>query len=472
MRGADAESENASSADSLYPYKQRNPNVSMRNWNALIAFSETADPSAPVEVAAPAIVVIREEAKREAVANIAPPPAPVLRLKDKHIEMLEDVRKARGYDIGFVQEFTRELNRREAKRFLDEEEHARVTSSLEVHDRLLDGEAALFDMPESPEVIWGKDHMIGWAKGQGTMLAGPTGLGKTTFAHNVLTRMMGLDESEFLGMPVTPTDAPILYLAMDRPIQTRQAFRRLVPDAPAARALVKDKLRMWAAPFPFRLLDDPAYMARWIQEQVPGCKTVVFDSVKDMTPGVSEEASGAAVQIAWQELVAMGVDFLALHHFKKPQSADTKASISQVYGSTWLTAGLGSVLTIDGKIGEGNVVFQQHKTVMEQIPELHCIHHYKTGVIELRDSEAPTESEALKAAGDTGATAEQIAAQCYASTGKAVLAKTRRKLNDLVKAGKAVKPPKPAGASAATPDTWVWVGAAGKWAALQGAQDD
>lgn len=52
---------------------------------------------------------------------------------------------------------------------------------------------------------------------------------------------------------------------------------------------------------------------------------------------------------AVQTCVANDVDVLSAHHSRKaPSEGYTKLSLDDVYGSTWLMAGAGSVIALDG----------------------------------------------------------------------------------------------------------------------------
>jgi hypothetical protein len=73
---------------------------------------------------------------------------------------------------------------------------------------------------------------------------------------------------------------------------------------------------------------------------------VIVDSYQDLAPDLSSESTGARINEAVQECLAEGIQWAGLHHNRKAQS-DNK-ELSYMYGSNWLTAGLGSVLGLRG----------------------------------------------------------------------------------------------------------------------------
>lgn len=90
--------------------------------------------------------------------------------------------------------------------------------------------------------------------------------------------------------------------------------------------------------------------------QEHGAGTVMIDSLKDMAPSLSDEATGQGINPAMQMCVAAGVEVLALHHQRKAQGVNTKPrKLADVYGSRWLIAGCGSVLMLWGEAGDSIV---------------------------------------------------------------------------------------------------------------------
>jgi replicative DNA helicase len=101
---------------------------------------------------------------------------------------------------------------------------------------------------------------------------------------------------------------------------------------------------------PFTIVDKPRRLADWLTGL--GVGTVVIDSLKDMAVGLTEDAIGAAVNMALQETVASGIELVDLHHQRTGQAGRKPRSLEDVYGSTWLTAGHGSVVLLRGEPGD------------------------------------------------------------------------------------------------------------------------
>lgn len=81
---------------------------------------------------------------------------------------------------------------------------------------------------------------------------------------------------------------------------------------------------------------------------------------------------GSWVNIAQQELIASGRQLLALHHQRKEQGggAAKPRRLADVYGSRWLTAGMGSVLLLWGEPGDLVVELLHLKQPVEDVG--HC----------------------------------------------------------------------------------------------------
>jgi replicative DNA helicase len=321
-------------------------------------------------------------------------------------------------------------------------------------ERLLAGGDGILDQPDLPEAVWGDGARIAWAEGQGTMVAAPQGVGKSTLAQNLIFRRIGVITEPLVGMPVKVSDAKVLYLAMDRPLQALQSMKRMVSEKDRQR--LNERLVVWKGPLPFSLLADPLRLAEWVQEVAPGCQTVVIDSVKDLASGISSDEPGAAINTAWQELIANGVEVLALHHQRKGQQGGDKrtASLDEVYGSTWLTSGMGSVFTIDGETGSSVVTIKQLKSVVEMIDDTPVRIDMETGLMHLHDPNSMSLSEVLTEAGWHGISAKDAARKVYGADSQAEVRKMKRELSKMVEVMTVVKMDKAPGASGKTPDKW------------------
>ena len=93
--------------------------------------------------------------------------------------------------------------------------------------------------------LWGDDdgHVL-MAPGEGLMIVGPQGVGKSTVAQQFVLARAGLRGDALFGYPVETDDRPILYLAMDRPRQIARSMLRMI-DAATDRERLREQLIFW-----------------------------------------------------------------------------------------------------------------------------------------------------------------------------------------------------------------------------------
>jgi replicative DNA helicase len=235
------------------------------------------------------------------------------------------------------------------------------------HGAVLGGDF-LFGDAIDPTPIWGEGPRLLWAEGEGTMIYGPQGRGKSTLAQQIVNARHGFGPPELLGLPVRQVEAPTLYLAMDRPRQVQRSWRRMVEKDRDWEAL-NHKVHIWLGPLPFKLTwDDAGMLPAWAQETF-GAGLIVVDSYKDLAPKLTDDETGNLVNRVMQMTLAAGIDWLGLHHPRKSQAQNKKPdSLDDVYGSTWLTSGLGSVVGLWSKeAGDDLVEFSHLKQPAEPV---------------------------------------------------------------------------------------------------------
>lgn len=299
------------------------------------------------------------------------------------------------------------------------------------HARLVPGGDFALDEPDVIPALWGDGDRVLWAEGEALMIAGAQGLGKTTLAQQLILARMGVTDGTFLGLTVKPSSGRSLYLAMDRPRQAARSIRRMITEG--NRALMNEKLLMWKGPTGVDIRTDSSALADWVEEQAEDIDLVVFDSVKDLLPGLSDDAVGAAVNSAWQELIARGIEVLVLHHERKAQNGQQRtASLDNIYGSTWLTSGLGSVIQLSGTQGDPEVMMHHLKQPAEEVGPLQLVHDHKRGGTTVRH--VATVESVLRGAGMRELTVKQIAVEA-----DVVEATARRRVNALVAAGTVIE---------------------------------
>ncbi|QOK21391.1 AAA family ATPase [Janibacter indicus] len=292
----------------------------------------------------------------------------------------------------------------------------------------------LDDNPDEIPALWGHGTDILCAKGEPLMICGGPGVGKTTIAGQLLEARLGLGPRTVLDLPVEPTSSRVLYLAMDRPRQIQRALARLLRHE-EHRDTLHERLIIWPGPPPADLAQDTDALARLAHEH--GADTVFVDSLKDAFLGVSEDGPAAGYNRARQTAIAAGVELIELHHTRKNTASNgakkPPATLSDVYGSTWLTSGAGSVISLDGDAGDAVVELRHLKQPADTIGPLKVLHDSTTG----RSSIFHATDLIALARGNGDITARE-AAKALSETDKPTanqVEKARRRLQALEKSG-------------------------------------
>jgi replicative DNA helicase len=230
------------------------------------------------------------------------------------------------------------------------------------HRKLVDGADWLFDDDVDDTPIWGPSGAAAWTRGESLLICAPIGLGKTTLANLLVMARMGLAH-EVLGMRVAADDRPVLYLAMDRPRQIRRAMLRQLHRV--ARERIAGRLIIHPGPLLSDLMQHPEMIAELAAEA--GAGTVVVDSVKDAALRLSSDETGAIYNRARQLVLAAGIEYVELHHVKKPQNGSEPKTIADIYGSTWIAAGAGSIILLWGETGDRVIELRHLRSPGEEV---------------------------------------------------------------------------------------------------------
>jgi replicative DNA helicase len=214
-------------------------------------------------------------------------------------------------------------------------------------DRAVGGGSFVLDGAAKLSARWGRGDLVAWQRGESLMVCGPTGVGKTTLTIQIVGALVGVEPPELLTLPVERARR-VLYLAMDRPAQIARAMARRWRDE--HRDVLDDRLVVWRGPLPSDLGRNPDVLIDLVRRV--GADVVVIDSLKDAAVRLSDDEVGGNVNRAIQTCLAESVDVLALHHQRKGQGGEKPKALEDVYGSTWITAGAGSVLLLWGSPGD------------------------------------------------------------------------------------------------------------------------
>lgn len=337
-------------------------------------------------------------------------------------------------------------------------------------DRLVLG-GTIFDQPDQVAAVWGVGNYVLRAEGQGTMIASQQGLGKTTVAQQMVLHRIGARTGDFLGYPVAQVQngEAVLYLAADRPTQAMGSFRRMLVPGEETRSLLDSRLLVWKGPLPFDVVLEPEAFADWLDQlsdkHEKKIVDVVVDSVKDMAGGhsLSKDETGGALNLAWQEAMARGVDLFLLHHQRKAAGGEQRAnSLDDIFGSTLITSGLGSVFSLSGESGASIVDLIHVKQPLEAV-ELRLSHDHSTGTTTPHSgaSEDFTVEGLLIAAAGLGMTVRELAETLHGTYTEATKKSVARDLGIMLKAGSAKKVSGGVTAGGKTPDRWFFQGIAG-----------
>lgn len=236
------------------------------------------------------------------------------------------------------------------------------------------GARFVLDDPAELEPVWGAGDEIFWAVGEGCLIVGPSGTGKTTLSLQLVAALLGIIDT-VLDRPVKASSGRVLYLAMDRPRQIRRAMRRIFGEE--HREVLDELLVVWEGPIPADLGKDPEKLLELASSA--GATTVFLDSLKDVAGKLTDDEVGGNVNRAIQLCLADGVDVLGLHHQRKGQGGEKPTTLEAVYGSTWLTAGAGSVVLLWGAPGDPIVELRHLKQPAAEVGPLKIEHDHLTG---------------------------------------------------------------------------------------------
>jgi replicative DNA helicase len=227
--------------------------------------------------------------------------------------------------------------------------------------QLTDGLSFAMGAASDEPAIWGGVDAIAWAPGEATGLVGPDGVGKTTLVHRLALGLAGI-EGKLLGLPITSADGRVLLVAADRPKQAaRSMWRMLVELDSRHHGKLRDSVLVWRGPLPFDLVKAPGELAVWAKGF--GASHVILDSLGFVASRLTEDETGSAIAQAFMACSVASLELFWTGHPRKASGENKKPNaIADVYGSRWITAASGSILSLWASSGDPVVELRQLKS--------------------------------------------------------------------------------------------------------------
>jgi AAA domain len=293
--------------------------------------------------------------------------------------------------------------------------------------KVIDGATWILDCPPTAEAVWGGDRAIAWSAGEYLLLTGPEGTGKTRISRQIIFALLG-DFDTVLDLPVRPASGKVLLIAADRPVQQRRLFALAAGES--ERQVLAERLLVHVGPLDFDISKDTAALASWATSL--GASHLVIDSLGALVGGLTKDEVGSNVAISLARTVAAGVEVMALYHPRKATSENKEPrELSDVYGSRWLTALAGSVLSLWGRPGDPIVSLRHLKPVVDEVGPFGVTFDALSGYASVA---AGSDLLALLRSAKDGLTARATATQLYgtAKPDRAQVERARRSLEKLV----------------------------------------
>lgn len=301
-----------------------------------------------------------------------------------------------------------------------------------VRSRAVDGYTFITAEPDTIPACWGSGDQVLWSEGEGLMIVGPDGVGKTTVAQQLVLARIGLIDT-LLGQPISAARRKVLYIAADRPRQAARSFGRMINQAHYE--ALRERLTIWRGPLPFDITEDRTALANLAQDLE--ATDLFIDSLKDIAVDLAKDETGSRVNIALQEVIARGIELCTLHHQRKEgrDGSGKPKRLADVYGSRWLTAGMGSVICIWGEPGDLVVELLHLKQPAEDVGPYELVHDHAKGQTRLQPS--ATYESILREVGPNGITASSVASRIHKKEKPDAneIEKARRRLEKLIDQG-------------------------------------
>jgi replicative DNA helicase len=207
--------------------------------------------------------------------------------------------------------------------------------------------------------------------------------------------------------------------------------------------LLRERMRVWKGALPFDLVKHPELLVKFVEEigVLAGrpVGTLIVDSIKDLASKLSTDETGGAINRAFALVLAAGIELCASHHQRKATSENRKPTkLDDVFGSTWITAGAGSVILLWGEAGDTTLELSHLKAPAEPLGPFDIEHDHDRGIT-TRPQRADVWS-VLHTPTENGITVADTAIAIYGSRPERKhIQAVRRKLDRFAKDNKATK---------------------------------
>jgi replicative DNA helicase len=293
--------------------------------------------------------------------------------------------------------------------------------------RLVDGAAWILDAPVEAAPVWGSGRSVLWPKGEPLLVTGPDGTGKTTLIRQMGGALLGL-WSEVLGFPIEPAVGRVMLLAADRPAQQQRRWRQAFAED--GREALKDRLVVHKGPLAFDPVTDQGAFLRFLVEA--RCEVLLIDSLGALVSKLASDEVGSVVAQLMSRVVAEGIELVAAFHPRKATENNKKpVTLADIYGSRWITAAAGSVISLWGSPGDPVLELRHLKQPADEVGPFRVMVDGTTGYMSVLDE---VDALSLLRTASRGLTAKTVAARLYetAEPSRAEIEKARRKLEGLV----------------------------------------